>query len=39
VTRFFQIDNKLRALVQCQIAQIVPLAQPSAAAVNSDKSM
>jgi hypothetical protein len=26
VTRFFQIDNKLRALVQCQIAQIVPLA-------------
>jgi hypothetical protein len=31
VTRFFQIDNKLRALVQCQIAQIVPLAQPSAA--------
>ncbi len=30
VTRFFQIDNKLRALVQCQIAQIVPLAQPSA---------
>lgn len=39
VTRFFQIDNKLRALVQCQIAQIVPLAQPSAAAENSDKSM
>jgi hypothetical protein len=31
VTRFFQIDNKLRALVQCQIAQMVPLAQPSAA--------
>jgi hypothetical protein len=31
VTRFFQIDNKLRALVQCQIAQIVPLAQPSSA--------
>jgi len=31
VTRFFQIDNKLRALVQCQIAQIVPLAEPSAA--------
>lgn len=27
VTRFFQIDNKLRALVQCQIAQMVPLAQ------------
>jgi hypothetical protein len=31
VTRFFQIDNKLRALVQCQIAQMVPLAQPSTA--------
>jgi len=31
VTRFFQIDNKLRALVQCQIAQIVPLAQSSPA--------
>ena len=27
VTRFFQIDNKLRALVQCDIAQMVPLAQ------------
>lgn len=27
-TRFFQIDNKLRALVQCQIAQMVPLATP-----------
>ncbi len=26
VTRFFQIDNKLHALVQCQIAQLVPLA-------------
>ena len=26
VTRFFQIDNKLRALVQCDIAQMVPLA-------------
>jgi Spy/CpxP family protein refolding chaperone len=26
VTRFFQIDNKLRALVQCGIAQMVPLA-------------
>jgi hypothetical protein len=35
VTRFFQIDNKLRALVQCQIAQIVPLAQPAATAANS----
>lgn len=31
VTRFFQIDNKLRALVQCQIAQMVPLAQPAGA--------
>lgn len=28
VTRFFQIDNKLRAMVQCDIAQIVPLARP-----------
>ena len=24
-TRFFQIDNKLHAMVQCQIAQLVPL--------------
>ena len=32
VTRFFQIDSKLRALVQCQIAQIVPLAQPAGGA-------
>ena len=29
VTRFFQIDNKLRAMVQCQIAQMVPLAKES----------
>lgn len=28
VTRFYQIDNKLRAMVQCDIAQIVPLARP-----------
>lgn len=28
VTRFFQVDAKLRALVQCDIAQLVPLAQP-----------
>jgi hypothetical protein len=28
-TRFFQIDNKLHALVQCQIAQLVPLAGDS----------
>jgi hypothetical protein len=27
VTRFFQIDNKMRAMVQCNIAQMVPLAQ------------
>jgi hypothetical protein len=26
VTRFFQIDNKLHALVQCGVAQLVPLA-------------
>jgi hypothetical protein len=31
VTRFFQIDSKLRALVQCDLAQLVPLAQPGAA--------
>jgi hypothetical protein len=29
VTRFFQIDNKLRAMVQCEIAQMVPLAKDS----------
>jgi hypothetical protein len=38
VTRFFQIDNKLRALVQCQIAQIVPLAQPSAASESGNSN-
>ena len=27
-TRFFQIDNKLRAFIQCDIAKTVPLAQP-----------
>jgi hypothetical protein len=26
-TRFFQVDGKIRALVQCQIAQMVPLAK------------
>jgi hypothetical protein len=26
VTRFFQVDNKLHALVQCEIAKLVPLA-------------
>jgi hypothetical protein len=31
VTRFFQIDNKMRAMVQCNIAQMVPLAQPASA--------
>ena len=35
VTRFFQIDNKLRALVQCQIAQIVPLAGDAGAPTNT----
>lgn len=30
-TRFFQIDNKLRALLQAQIAQMVPLATPPGA--------
>jgi poly-D-alanine transfer protein DltD len=34
VTRFFQIDNKLRAMVQCDIAQIVPLARPGGSAVS-----
>ncbi|MBF6569854.1 MAG: hypothetical protein IVW54_13370 [Candidatus Binataceae bacterium] len=36
-TRFFQIDNKLHALIQCQIAQLVPLigsAQPTAGATS-----
>jgi hypothetical protein len=38
VTRFFQIDNKMRAMVQCSIAQMVPLAQPPSPAqgVNPD---
>jgi hypothetical protein len=31
VTRFFQIDNKMHAMVQCNIAQMVPLAQPPSA--------
>jgi hypothetical protein len=31
-TRFFQIDNKLHALVQCQIAQLVPLARSASEA-------
>lgn len=30
VTRFYQIDNKIQALIQCDIAQLVPLtASPS----------
>ncbi len=33
-TRFFQIDNKLSAMIQCDIAQIVPLARPGAKTVN-----
>jgi hypothetical protein len=38
VTRFFQIDNKMHAMIQCNIAQMVPLAQtPSpSAGVNPD---
>jgi hypothetical protein len=35
VTRFFQIDNKLHALVQCHLAQLVPLAQPAPSAKNT----
>jgi hypothetical protein len=27
-TRFYQIDNKLSAMIQCDIAQVVPLARP-----------
>lgn len=27
VTRFYQIDNKIQALIQCDIAQLVPLAK------------
>ncbi|HZO81166.1 MAG TPA: hypothetical protein VFB33_05680 [Candidatus Binataceae bacterium] len=34
VTRFYQIDNKLRAMVQCDIAQIVPLARPGKSTVS-----
>jgi hypothetical protein len=33
-TRFFQIDNKLSAMIQCDIAQIVPLARPGAKTAN-----
>jgi hypothetical protein len=38
VTRFFQIDNKMRAMIQCNIAQMVPLAQPSRNASSGDNS-
>jgi hypothetical protein len=38
VTRFFQIDNKMHAMVQCNIAQMVPLAQPSQNAAAHDNS-
>ena len=39
VTRFFQIDNKLRAMVQCQIAQMVPLARPAGASAAGGEGM
>ncbi|HEY6394989.1 MAG TPA: hypothetical protein VIX12_06185 [Candidatus Binataceae bacterium] len=29
VTRFFQIDNKVHAMVQCDLAQMIPLAAPA----------
>jgi len=35
VTRFFQIDNKMRAMVQCNIAQMVPLAQSASSDSNT----
>ncbi|HJU28153.1 MAG TPA: hypothetical protein VJ718_03225 [Candidatus Binataceae bacterium] len=34
VTRFFQIDNKLHAMVQCRLAQLIPLARPADSASN-----
>ena len=33
-TRFYQIDNKLSAMIQCDIAQIVPLARPGSKTAN-----
>jgi hypothetical protein len=33
-TRFYQIDNKLSAMIQCDIAQIVPLARPGTKTAN-----
>jgi hypothetical protein len=38
VTRFFQIDNKIRAMVQCNIAQMVPLAQSPSANLGTDQN-
>lgn len=38
-TRFFQIDSKLRALVQCQIAQMVPLAQAPSSGAQADGNL
>jgi Spy/CpxP family protein refolding chaperone len=35
VTRFYQIDNKLHAMVQCHLAQMIPLARPASAPENS----
>jgi hypothetical protein len=35
VTRFYQIDNKIQALIQCDIAQLVPLAQAPGEAASS----
>lgn len=29
-TRFYQIDNKMNAMVQCDLAQVIPLASPGA---------
>jgi hypothetical protein len=38
VTRFFQIDNKMHALIQCNIAQMVPLAQPASSSNTSGRN-
>jgi hypothetical protein len=38
VTRFFQIDNKMHAMVQCNIAQMIPLAQSPSSANGSRRS-
>jgi len=39
VTRFYQIDNKLRAMVQCSVAQMVPLAQPPPVPRGGDRDL